>query len=43
MNENISPDLEKNEPDQPLSFKATRLIEKKFKALDKIFYLTQKS
>ena len=28
MNENISPDLEKNEPDQPLSFKNTRLVEK---------------
>lgn len=43
MNENISPDLEKNEPDQPLSFKATRLIERKFKALDRFEKINGKS
>ena len=43
MNENISPDLEKNTPDQPLSFKATRLIEKKFKALDRFEKINGKS
>ena len=35
MNENIASDLIQKEPDSPISFKTSRLINKKLKALDR--------